>query len=199
MAGNVELQLIQSVKKNLYYALQIHETPNVTNNAQLICYVRYAHGDYIHDDIMFYRKLITQRTEKEIFHSLDSYIQDKGIQWEKSVGFCLDGGHALGRHSGDVSRVKEVVPDLNWVHCFIHREALATKGMPPDFENVLDITVNLVNFIKARLLNKGYFPDYAMKCTVNIHFFCFNLQFAGFPVQINSKVISIKTGSFVCK
>jgi hypothetical protein len=57
------------------------------------------------------------------------------------VGFCSDGTRALtGRHSGHsgvVSKVKEVAPDMNWVHCvigFMHREALASKGMPPEFK-----------------------------------------------------------------
>jgi hypothetical protein len=59
------------------------------------------------------------------------------------VGFCSDGAHALtGRHSGVVSKVKEVAADMNWVHCFIHREALASKGLPPEFKTVLDSAVS---------------------------------------------------------
>jgi hypothetical protein len=47
---------------------------------------------------------------------------------KKCVGFCSDGARALtGRHSGVVSKVKEVTPDMNWVHCFIQREALASN------------------------------------------------------------------------
>jgi hypothetical protein len=62
-----------------------------------------------------------------------------------------------GRPSGVVSKVKEVAPDMNWVHCFIHREALSSKGMPLEFETVLDSAVKLVNFIKARPLNNRLF------------------------------------------
>jgi hypothetical protein len=35
----------------------------------------------------------------------------------------------------------------------ILREALASKGKPPEFKTVLDNAVKLVNFIKARPLN----------------------------------------------
>jgi hypothetical protein len=74
------------------------------------------------------------------------------------VGFCSDGARTLtDRHSGVVSKAKEAAPDINWVHCFIHREALALKGMPPEFKTVLDNAVKEVNFIKARPLNNRLF------------------------------------------
>jgi hypothetical protein len=87
-----------------------------------MCYVRYAH-DNIHDDILFCRILPTQ-TGEEIFHTIDSYI-----------------------NSGVLCKVKKVAPDMNWVHYFIHREALDSKEIPPEFKTVLDSAVKLVNFI----------------------------------------------------
>jgi hypothetical protein len=48
-------------------------------------------------------------------------------------------------------------PDATWVHCNIHREALAAKGMPDNLKDVLDTTVKMV---KAPELM--YFLHYAM-------------------------------------
>ena len=62
-----------------------------------------------------------------------------------------------GRHSGVVTRLQAVAPDATWVHCSIHREALAAKGMPVSLKEVLDTTVKLVNFVKARPLNSRIF------------------------------------------
>lgn len=77
---------------------------------------------------------------------------------EKCVGFCSDGARALtGRQSDVVAKVKDVAPDVTWTHCFIHREALATKGMPPKFKTVLEDSVKIINFIKARPLNSRLF------------------------------------------
>jgi hypothetical protein len=75
MAGNIESQIIEGVKKSAYYVLQIEETTDVTNDANLMCYVKYAYDSNIHDDILFCRTLPTQTTGGEIFLTLDSYIK----------------------------------------------------------------------------------------------------------------------------
>jgi hypothetical protein len=132
--------------------IRVDEVTDVTNDAQLMCYVRYAH-DNIHDNILFCRILPTQ-TGEEIFHTLDSYIREKRIQWGKRVGFCSGGVRAL---SGVVCKVKKVALYMNWVHCFIIWGALDSKGMPPEFKIVLDNAVKLLNYIKARPLNNRLF------------------------------------------
>ena len=58
-----------------------------------------------------------------------------------------------GRHGGVVTLMQAVAPNATWVHCSIHREALAAKGMPESLKNVLDTTVEKVNFVIARPLN----------------------------------------------
>ena len=56
-----------------------------------------------------------------------------------------------------VLRVQAVAPYTTWVHCSIHREAHAAKGMPDSMKDVLDTTVEIVNFVKARHLNSCVF------------------------------------------
>jgi hypothetical protein len=59
MAGYVESQLFERVKKSPYYTLQINETTDITYDANLMCYVRYAYDINIYDDILFCRTLPT--------------------------------------------------------------------------------------------------------------------------------------------
>lgn len=40
-----------------------------------------------------------------------------------------------------------------WNHCFIHREALASREMPQNLMEVLKNAVKVVNFIKESSLN----------------------------------------------
>ena len=58
-----------------------------------------------------------------------------------------------GSHSIVVTHVQAVAPDATWVHCSIHREALAAKGLPDS----LDTTVKMVYFVKSRPLNSRVF------------------------------------------
>ena len=53
--------------------------------------------------------------------------------------------------------VKAVAPDASCVHCSIHREDLAAKGMPDSLKDVLHTAVKMVNFVKARPLNSRVF------------------------------------------
>jgi hypothetical protein len=52
--------------------------------------------------------------------------------------------------------MQAVAPNTTWVHCSIHREALAAKGMPDSLKDVLD-PVKMVNFVKAKPLNSRVF------------------------------------------
>ena len=56
-----------------------------------------------------------------------------------------------------VTCVQAVAPDATWVHCSIHQEAFAAKGMPESLKDVLDTTVKMGNFVKARPLNSRVF------------------------------------------
>ena len=53
--------------------------------------------------------------------------------------------------------MKAIVPDTTWVHCSIHREALAAKRMPDSLKDVVDTTVKMVNFVNARSLTSCVF------------------------------------------
>jgi hypothetical protein len=68
-----------------------------------------------------------------------------------------------GRYSVVVTRLQAFAPDTTWVHCSIHREALAAKGMPDRLKDILYTTVKVVNFVKARPLNSQYFLHYALE------------------------------------
>jgi hypothetical protein len=62
-----------------------------------------------------------------------------------------------GKHSGVVTKILQVAPQAKFIHCSIHREALACKSMPTNLRGVLDQSVKVVNFIKSRALNSRMF------------------------------------------
>ena len=151
MANNVKHILVERIKCSPYFSIQLDETTDVADLANLLVYVRYEYQSAAHEDFLFCQSLQTRTTAEHIFQLVNAFFQETGLDWKKCVGVCTDGARAMtGRHSGVVARIREVAPDVQWTHRSIHREALAVKKMPVEFKAVYHTAVKTVNFIKAR-------------------------------------------------
>ncbi|KAK1897528.1 Zinc finger BED domain containing protein 5 [Dissostichus eleginoides] len=158
MAEDVKKTLIERIKSSSYYSIQLDETTDVADLANLMVYVRYEHDGAAQEEFLFCQPPETRTTAELIFQLLDAFVQENGLEWKKCVGVCTDGARAMtGRHSGVAARIKEVAPEMRWTHCSIHREALAVKKMPDGLKSVLDSAVKSVDFIKARPMQSRLF------------------------------------------
>ena len=81
------------------------------------------------------------------------------IDWaNKCIAICSDGAKAMtGAKSGFIARLKEQMPNACWVHCFLHRQALAAKACPQEYSQVLNIAIKIVNSIKGKALQTRLF------------------------------------------
>lgn len=158
MSGNVKEQLILNVKASRFYALQLDESTDISNDANLLAYVRYEHNNSISEDFLFCLPLPSHTTGEAIFEVLNNFMSTREITWDKCVAVSTDGARAMtGTRIGLQACVKKMNPAIIWHHCCIHREALAAKNMPEKLKTVLDDIVQVVNFIKARPLNSRIF------------------------------------------
>lgn len=135
--------------------MQIDESTDISDNANLTCFVRYDFENTTYEEFLFCKSFPTRTTVEEIFNLINDYINKNNIEWKKYVGLSSDGARAMsGIRTGLYPRVKVVAPECVWTHCSIHREALAVKKMP------LPLTVTMqecVKFIKSRPLNSRLF------------------------------------------
>lgn len=160
MAANVKEMLIDRVRSSEYFALQLDESTDISDNANLLCYVRYEHDNQIHEDMLFCKAVPLHTTSEALFEVLNNFISDNGIVWDKCVGVCTDGAAAMmGKQKGLVARIRSVAPSAKSTHCSIHREALAARGMPSSMKSVLDEAVKTIHFIKSRPLNSRIFTS----------------------------------------
>ncbi|KAI6652935.1 SCAN domain-containing protein 3 [Oopsacas minuta] len=161
LACDMEEQLIEQIKSAKWYSLQLDESIEVANLAILLLYVRFEHYGDVKEEYLCSISLPTNATSSQIFDGLNNYIVDQsGLYWQFCVGVCTDGAAAItGRHSGVVAKIKEVAPDCESTHCFIHRENLATKKMPKELNDVLCQVVKVVNHVKANALNSRLFAS----------------------------------------
>ena len=95
---------------------------------------------------------------KDIFQTFETFFKANDIKWELLCGLCKNGALAmLGHNSGFHAHVKTVSPDCTFMHCMIHREALASKTLGPDLTKVLKKVIKLVNTVKSSALNTRLF------------------------------------------
>ncbi|XP_013774445.1 zinc finger BED domain-containing protein 5-like [Limulus polyphemus] len=73
MAENVKSQLIIRGRQSQYYSLQLDESTDVANHAELIAFIRYDFGGKIYEDRLFCYSLPTNATYEAIFNGLDSF------------------------------------------------------------------------------------------------------------------------------
>ncbi|XP_039877592.1 zinc finger BED domain-containing protein 5-like [Simochromis diagramma] len=136
MSENLLQQLLLRIRHSEFYAIQLDESTDVAGLVHLL-YVRYIHEGTIKEDMLFCKPLEERITATDIFQKLDTFMNTHGLVWDRCVGICTDGARAItGRHGDVVSRVQAVAPDASWVHCSIHREALAAKGIPVRLKHV---------------------------------------------------------------
>ena len=158
MAEDVKKQVISRVRQSPLFSLQLDESTDICNEANVLCYVRYIFDGAVHDEFLFCETLQTNTTGEAIFECLNSFICQSGLDWSKCVGICTDGATAMtAKYKGLVARVRAVAPLAAALHCCIHREQLAVKKMPQCLKLVLDEAVKIINGIKGKALNTRIF------------------------------------------
>jgi hypothetical protein len=121
--------------------------------------VRYINEDTgIAEELLFCRPLKERTTGEDIFNLTSVYFAENEIDLSHCIGTCTDGATSMtGKHAGFVARTKEVATNVSWTHCWIHRQALASKRMPQGLKEVIENAVKIANFIKSRPTNSKIF------------------------------------------
>ena len=71
---------------------------------------------------------------------------------------CTDGAPAmLGSESGFRALMQSKATGVIFTNCFIHWEALASKILPHGLQDVLNVTIKIVNFVKSSSLHTCLF------------------------------------------
>ena len=96
-------QVISSVKDSKYgFSMQLDESTDITNNAQLLVYTRYATQNYdAETELLMSKKLSSTTKGKDAFEVLYNFFNHNEIDWKKLIGCTIDRAPSmLGRKSG---------------------------------------------------------------------------------------------------
>lgn len=159
MASDVRDQVIEKIKKSSFVSLQFDESTDIAGCAQFVAFVRFESNEIIMEEILFCKALPKNTTGQCLHDMFLEATQDMNIDWaQKCIAICSDGAKAMtGAKSGFIARLKEQMPNACWMHCFLHRQALAAKSLPQEYSQVLNIIINIVNSIKGKALQTRLF------------------------------------------
>lgn len=91
--------------------MQLDESHDISNNANLVALVRYEHENKVCEDFLFCESLPLNTTAEALFKVVNDFITTNTLQWEKCVGISTDGAQAMsGIHNGLVARIQKVAP-----------------------------------------------------------------------------------------
>jgi len=123
MTTDVHNQIVQNLKSSEYFSIQFDESTDVTNLAQFLCFVRYEC-----ENMLFCKSIPGHATGQGLFELFIETTKNEHLDWNKCISVCSDGARAItGKNSGLLIKLKELMPHIQWTHCFLHRHALAAK------------------------------------------------------------------------
>ncbi|KAK2717663.1 hypothetical protein QYM36_006440 [Artemia franciscana] len=158
IASDIVMQVIEQIKLTKMFALKLDESTDVSGEAQVIVFVRYQDCSDIRENILFCQNLQSRTTGEELFKVIDKFFAEGGILWDWCLSVCSDGAATLtGKNNGLMAWIRKKNPKVKWLHCIIHRQALASKRMNAHLHETLNEAVKVINFIKARPLNSRMF------------------------------------------
>lgn len=160
ISEDINEQLMSRLRSCKKFSLQIDESTDISSQANLLVYVRYAWESDIHEDLLFCKPLALNCTGRDIFDKVNEFMEIEKLSWEWCIAISTDGAAAMtGIKSGFIARAKQMNQDLIGIHCMVHREALVAKRLDDNLRSVLDTAVKSVNFIKSRPLLSRLFAQ----------------------------------------
>jgi hypothetical protein len=103
MAYDILTQVVDEIKScpSGMFSIQLDESTNVTNLAQLLVYVRHVYNDDIKTEFLLCKPLEITTTTRDIFKVVSNVFEEHGIEWKNLCAVCMDGVPAmLGCRSG---------------------------------------------------------------------------------------------------
>ncbi|XP_068227423.1 zinc finger BED domain-containing protein 5-like [Palaemon carinicauda] len=108
MSENIKENVVSKVMSSPLFSLQIDESTDVTNVAQLLAFCRYLTDERIEEEFLFGRPLEMTTKAVDVMAVVADFSEESGLNWNKLEGVCTDGGpNILGSRSGFITLVKQ--------------------------------------------------------------------------------------------
>ena len=130
LAEDLVLQLNERLKSTNCISLAIDESTDMTDNSQLIAFVRYydeSKKKFI-EDLLGVTALKERTQGEDIYKALKSIVESNNIEMKSTILLTTDGAPAmLRRGKGFVGQILKNNSDLITYHCIIHQRVLCAS------------------------------------------------------------------------
>lgn len=197
LADDLLEQSISKIANSPWIGIQFDESVDVTNRAQLLCYVRYVDADHIVEDFLFCEDLGIETTGKAIADTVINFFDTHDLDLGRCSSVTTDGAAAMtGVRNGAVALLKQNAPHLEGTHCDIHRQNLATKkgGL---LDEVVNDCTSIINFIKSKAKNSRMFTELCSQMDAEHASLLFHCEIRWLSIGIAlSRLFTLRKGVF---
>ncbi|XP_068227660.1 protein FAM200C-like [Palaemon carinicauda] len=101
MSENIKENMVSKVMSSPFFSLQIDESTDVTNIAQLLAFCRYITDKGIEEKFLFCRQLEMTTKSVDVLAVVADFFEESGPSWNKLEGVFSDGGLICLVHDQD--------------------------------------------------------------------------------------------------
>ncbi|CAL9706387.1 unnamed protein product [Knipowitschia caucasica] len=151
LSSDIHGKITRALHKADHYSLAIDESTDTTDVAQMCVYVQYFDDKSVsfQEELLFLIPLEGQTTGDILFAKLEEQFRENSLPLEKVNFIVTDGAPSMvGKRRGLVSRLKEVAPNIQALHCLIHQSVLCAK-LSGELKTVMDKVMRIINYIRG--------------------------------------------------
>ena len=127
MSDNIEEKVISKFQNSLF-ALQIEDSTEISNHAQLIAFIRVINKDAIINQFPCCKQLPTTAEGQDIFDTITICLEKYGLPWDSCVEIFTDGAPSMASCiKGFASLVEKQNLYIVRTHCFLHGRKMVIK------------------------------------------------------------------------
>ncbi|ENN82943.1 hypothetical protein YQE_00692, partial [Dendroctonus ponderosae] len=169
MCHKQRTQLDNVVKASLVsFSIALDESTDFSDTVQLAIFIRGVDKEFtVTEELLALQPLKGTTTGEDIFIEVQKVFTSFGLPWSKLIEVCTDGAPSMVRlRKGLIGILNEKATEIN-------QQNLCSKSIR--LQNVMNVVVKTINFIRSRLLNHRQFKAFLDEISVeynDVTYYC---------------------------